>query len=87
MDNSSVEQCRLALRWVLVINYKSPTPIQANTTVVVTSKSEKEKVEGARKMWGALKSTTPSVVSSTLAKLTTVKQEELLVKRKYKRGY
>ena len=45
---------------------------------------QKEKVEGARKMWGALKSTTPSVVSSTLAKLTTVQQEELLVKRKYK---
>jgi len=33
---------------------------------------------------GSLKSTTPSVVSSTLAKLTTVKQEELLVKCKYK---
>ena len=40
MDNSSFEQCRLALRWVLVINYKSPIPIQANTTVVVTSKSD-----------------------------------------------
>ena len=42
-----------------------------------------EKVEGARKMWGTLRTTTSSAVSSTLAKLTTIPQGELHVKCKY----
>ena len=45
-----------------------------------------EKVEGARKMWGTLRTTTSSAVSSTLAKLTTIPQGELHVKRKYKQS-
>ena len=37
-------------------------------------------------MWGTLKTTTSSAVLSTLAKLTTIPQEVLNVKRKYKKS-
>ena len=45
--------------------------------------TSKERVVGARKIWGTLKTTTSNAVSSTISKLTS-KGNQVQVKRKYK---
>ena len=44
---------------------------------------EREKVPGARRVWGTLKSTTPGAISSALKKLTTV-GKQVTIKRKHR---
>ena len=58
------------------------TPHELSTGIVPTSslkgvqaaqhEIEKEKVFGARRVWGTMKSTTPGAISSALKKLTTI---------------
>ena len=41
-------------------------------------------VQGARRVWGTLKATTPTAVKNTLQRLSTIGEGAVLVKRKYK---
>ena len=69
------------------------TPHELSTGIVPTSslkgvqaaqhEIEKEKVFGARRIWGTMKSTTPGAISSALKKLTTV-GDQVSIKRKHR---
>ena len=52
-------------------------------SAISSAAREKESVPGSRKLWGTLRATTATVVSSTIGKLTTV-GKLVEVKRKYK---
>ena len=58
-----------------------PADAPANAT---PKTKEKEKVSGARKIWGTLKSTSATAVSTAVTKLTSLTEDDFQVKRKYK---
>ena len=63
-----------------------PTSSQKSVGGIQTARRheiEREKVPGARRVWGTLKSTTPGAISSALKKLTTV-GSQVTIKRKHR---